>query len=54
MQLEVASPNMSVVSDVVSATDNLGNFSLDRSKTKMTPEQGILNCFFVCSSEICG
>ena len=41
VQLEVASPNMSVIFDVVSAMDNLGNFSLDRNETKMTIVQGI-------------
>mgnify|MGYP000536098083 CR=1 FL=1 len=43
MQLQVASPDKSVVFDVVSAMDHLGNFSLDRNGTKMTIEQGILN-----------
>ena len=45
VQLEVASPNMSVVSDVVSTVDHLGKFSLDRNETKMTIEPGIRNCF---------
>ena len=45
VQLEVASPNMSVVSDVVSTVDHLGNFSLDRNETKMTIEPGIRTCF---------
>ena len=50
VQLEVASPNMSVIFDVVSAMGTLGNFSLDRNETKMTIEQGIfteLNCMSI-------
>ncbi|XP_068747903.1 uncharacterized protein [Montipora capricornis] len=43
VQLEAASPNASVVLDVVSGMDNLGNFSLDRNETKMKIEQGIQN-----------
>ena len=46
MQLQVASPDKSVVFDVVSAMDHLGNFSLDRDGTNMTIEQGILYCFW--------
>lgn len=43
LQLEVASPNMSVVHDVVSVMDNLGNFSVDRNMTKIRSEPGIQN-----------
>ena len=46
MQLQVASPNMSVVLDVVSAMDHLGNFSVDRNETKRKTEQDILYCFW--------
>ena len=40
VQLEVASPNMSVVYQVVSSMDNVGNFSIDRNATKIRSEQG--------------
>ncbi|XP_044174181.1 adhesion G-protein coupled receptor G4-like [Acropora millepora] len=50
VQLEVASPNMSVVSDVVSTVDHLGNFSLDRNETKMTIEPEIQNVTVIPSS----
>ncbi|XP_074635576.1 uncharacterized protein LOC141893971 isoform X3 [Acropora palmata] len=50
VQLEVASPNMSVIFDVVSAMGSLGNFSLDRNETKMTIEQGIQNVTVNASS----
>ncbi|XP_074637127.1 uncharacterized protein LOC141895246 isoform X2 [Acropora palmata] len=49
VQLEVASPNMSVVSDVVSTVDHLGNFSLDRNETKMTIEPEIQNVTVILS-----
>ena len=42
VQLEAASPNASVVLDVVSGMNNLGNFSLDRNETKMKIEQGTM------------
>ena len=45
VQLEAASPNASVVLDVVSGMNNLGNFSLDRNETKMKIEQGITSAF---------
>ncbi|XP_068752097.1 uncharacterized protein [Montipora capricornis] len=50
VQLQVASPNMSVVLDVVSAMDHLGNFSLDRNETKMTIEPEIQNVTVIPSS----
>ncbi|XP_074636328.1 uncharacterized protein LOC141894547 isoform X1 [Acropora palmata] len=50
VQLQVASPDKSVVFDVVSAMDHLGKFSLDRNGTKMTIEQGILNVTIITSS----
>lgn len=40
IQLETASPNMSVVLQVVSSMDNLGNFSLDRNVTAIRREPG--------------
>lgn len=40
VQLETASPNMSVVLQVVSSMDNLGNFSLDRNVTAIRSEPG--------------
>lgn len=40
VQLEVASPNVSVVYQVVSSMDNVGNFSIDRNATKIRSEQG--------------
>ena len=40
IQLETASPNMSVVLQVVSSMDNLGNFSLDRNATTIRSEPG--------------
>ena len=40
IQLETASPNMSVVLQVVSSLDNLGNFSLDRNATAIRSEPG--------------
>ncbi|XP_068678794.1 uncharacterized protein [Montipora foliosa] len=50
VQLEAASPNASVVLDVVSGMNNLGNFSLDRNETKMKIEQGIQNVIVSASS----
>ncbi|XP_067032059.1 uncharacterized protein [Acropora muricata] len=50
VQLQVASPDKSVVFDVISAMDHLGNFSLDRDGTNMTIEQGILNVTIITSS----
>ena len=47
VQLEVASPNASVVLDVVSGMNNLGNFSLDRNETKMKIEQGTTSAFCI-------
>lgn len=40
IQLETASPNMSVVLQVVSSMDNLGNFSLDGNVTAIRREPG--------------
>lgn len=40
VQLEAASPNMSVVYQVVSSMDNLGNFSVDRNVTAIRSEPG--------------
>ena len=40
VQLEVASPNMSVVYQVVSSMNNVGNFSIDRNATKIRSQQG--------------
>ena len=41
IQLEAASPNMSVVLDVVSKMNHLGNFSVDRNETKIKSEEGM-------------
>ncbi|XP_058959688.2 uncharacterized protein [Pocillopora verrucosa] len=41
IQLEAASPNMSFLQQVVSQADNLGNFSLDRNRTKLQSQAGI-------------
>lgn len=40
IQLETASPNASVVLQVLSSMDNLGNFSLDRNGTSIRSEPG--------------
>lgn len=40
IQLETASPNASVVLQVLSSMDNLGNFSLDRNGTAIRSEPG--------------
>ena len=40
VQLEAVSPNMSVVFQVVSSMDNLGNFSVDRNRTEIRSERG--------------
>ena len=47
VQLEAASPNASVVLDVVSGMNNLGNFSLDRNETKVKIEPGTTSAFFI-------
>ena len=43
LQMEVASPDVNVVSDVIVVSNNLGNLSLNQNVTEVRSEPGI--CF---------